>query len=127
MKEVNSLSKEEKIDACARATHEANRAYCLALGDESQLPWDSAPGWQRGSARIGVEGAINGATPEQSHESWLAVKAADGWRYGPTKDPEAKTHPCFVPYSELPEAQKAKDHVFVAVARAMWAALGGAQ
>lgn len=116
-----------QIEACARATHEANRAYCIAIGDTSQASWDDAPEWQKSSARIGVAGAIAGATPEQSHESWLATKAADGWRFGTVKDPEAKTHPCFVPYAELPEAQKAKDHVFVTVARAMWSALGGAQ
>ena len=31
------------IEACARAAHEANRAYCLALGDTSQPSWDDAP------------------------------------------------------------------------------------
>jgi hypothetical protein len=27
-------------EAAARAAHEANRAYCLALGDTSQPAWD---------------------------------------------------------------------------------------
>ena len=27
--------------ACiARATHEVNRAYCRAIGDSTQVPWD---------------------------------------------------------------------------------------
>lgn len=42
------------VEACARAAHEANRAYCLALGDTSQLPWEEALGWQRDSAIKGV-------------------------------------------------------------------------
>lgn len=114
-----------QIEACARAAHEANRAYCIALGDLSQSAWDVAPDWQRSSAINGVAGVLRGNTPEQSHESWLAEKAATGWKYGATKDPEKKEHPCFVPYAELPPAQRAKDHVFVGVVRAVAAAFGG--
>lgn len=117
---------EKTIEACARAAHEANRAYCIALGDTSQPAWDDAPEWQRTSARNGVRGALGGNTPEQSHESWLAEKAAAGWKYGPVKDPEKREHPCFVPYADLPPAQRAKDHVFVTVVRVMGAALASA-
>jgi hypothetical protein len=101
------------IEACARSAHEANRAYCIALGDDSQPPWQDAPDWQKESARKGVIGALSGSTPEQSHASWLAEKAATGWKYGPVKDPEKKEHPCFLPYGELPEAQRVKDDIFV--------------
>jgi hypothetical protein len=114
----------EKIEACARAAHEANRSYCIALGDMSQPPWEDAPAWQRSSAVSGASGVLSGNTPEQSHESWLAEKAATGWKYGPAKDPDKKEHPCFVPYAQLPENQKAKDHVFVSVVSAMANALG---
>ena len=111
------------IEACARASHEANRAYCIALGDSSQSSWDDAPDWQKSSARNGVRGALDGNTPEQSHEGWLAEKREGGWRYGPVKDPEKREHPCFVPYNELPPHQRAKDHVFVSVVRAVAAGL----
>jgi len=106
-------------EACARAAHETNRAYCIALGDTSQPSWEAAPEWQRSSAINGVAGAFAGNTPEQSHEGWLAEKRAAGWTYGPVKDPEAKLHPCFVPYAELPAAQKAKDSIFLAVVRSV--------
>ena len=115
---------EKIIAAAAHATHEANRAYCRALGDDSQPPWDSAPEWQRTSAINGVAGALAGNTPEQSHEMWMAEKAANGWVYGPVKDPEKKQHPCMVPYSDLPPEQRAKDAIFVTVARAVAGALG---
>lgn len=115
---------DSKIAFIAQATHEANRAYCAAIGDNSQVPWEQAPDWQRSSAMNGVRGALAGNTPEQSHESWLAEKAATGWKYGPVKDADKREHPCFVPYAELPPEQRAKDHVFVTVARAMAAALG---
>lgn len=111
-------------EACARAAHEVNRAYCLALGDTSQLPWDDAPAWQKASALKGVDGAIAGNTPEQSHESWLEEKRTTGWTWGPVKDPEKKQHPCFLPYAELPPEQRAKDALFVGTVRAVASALG---
>jgi len=113
-----------KKEACARAAHEANRAYCLALGDTSQPAWEEAPEWQRTSALNGVDGVLSGNTPRESHESWLEEKTATGWKYGPVKDPEKKEHPCFVPYDELPPEQRQKDHVFVGVVTAMAKAFG---
>lgn len=106
-------------EAAARAAHEANRAHCISIGDDSQVSWDDAPDWQKSSARLGVQGVIAGNGPRESHASWLAEKERTGWRFGETKDPEAKTHPCFVPYEELPPSQKAKDRIFVGVVRAM--------
>jgi len=114
---------EKDLIACARAAHEANRAYCIAIGDNSQPSWDNAPPWQRDSALMGVPGALNGNTPEQSHESWLEEKRRTGWKYGPTKNPETKEHPCFVPYDDLPPEQRAKDHLFITTVRAVGAAL----
>jgi hypothetical protein len=122
----NDKSGKTLVEACARAAHEVNRAYCLALGDDSQLSWETAPEWQKTSACKGVIGAIEGATPEQSHEGWLAEKRETGWKYGPMKDPEKKEHPCFVPYAELPEAQRVKDYLFTSTVREMAKALAGA-
>lgn len=98
----------------ARIAHEINRAYCASLGDTSQVAWEDAPEWQQQSALAGVDMHLANpdATPEQSHESWLAAKLADGWAYGEVKDAENKLHPCCVPYAELPESQKAKDYLF---------------
>jgi hypothetical protein len=118
------MKREAITEACARAAHEANRAYCVAIGDTSQPSWDDAPEWQKSSARNGVAGALAGNTPEQSHEGWLAEKRAAGWTYGPRKDPDKREHPCFVPYDELPPEQRAKDTVFLAVVRAVAGALG---
>jgi len=110
------------VEAIARVCHEANRAYCLALGDPSQAPWADAPDWQKASARHGVEAHLalaEGLDPRASHEGWLREKQAAGWVYGPTKDAEAKTHPCCVPYDDLPEAQQRKDRLFGAIVRAL--------
>lgn len=116
---------EAQFDACARAAHEANRAWCIAHGDDSQPAYTLAPDWQRLSARAGVQGVLDGNTPEQSHEGWLAMKRADGWKFGKVKDPEKKQHPCMVPYAELPPEQRAKDHIFVAIVQAFLKQLRG--
>lgn len=43
------------------------------------------------------------------HEVWAARRIADGWTYGEKRDDEKKTHPCLVPYEELPESEKEYD------------------
>ena len=105
----------------ARVAHEVNRAYCLALGDTSQVPWDEAPEWQRNSAINGVafHRSNPDAGPDHSHNEWLREKEADGWKFGPVKDAERKEHPCFVPYDDLPTEQKAKDYLFRGVVHVM--------
>lgn len=105
----------------ARIAHEINRAYCASLGDDSQPAWEDAPEWQKASALVGVDMhlANQNATPENSHESWLAQKTAEGWKYGPVKDAQKKEHPCFLPYTELPPEQKAKDYLFRSVVHLM--------
>ena len=109
------------IEDIARICHEANRAYCKAFGDDSHLPWDSAPQWQRESAIMGVQAHMHagGLDPEQSHNSWLAEKQRNGWVYGPVKDAEKKEHPCCVPYADLPVEQKAKDYIVGAIVAAV--------
>ena len=65
---------------------------------------------------------LAGNGPEQIHESWLAEKIRDGWKYGPVKDPEKKEHPCLVLYGELPASQALKDSLFVEAVKSAWAA-----
>lgn len=114
---------DSKIEACARAAHEVNRAYCIAIGDASHMGWDAAPEWQRSSSINGVRGVLSGNTPEQSHESWLAEKVANGWVYGDVKDVDKREHPCMRPYAELPTDQRLKDELYVGTVQAMAKAL----
>ena len=101
--------------------HEANRALCDTHGDHSQKPWDEAEAWQRDSAIRGV--AFARANPDAGdsaqHDAWAADKLEDGWIYGEVKDADAKTHPCLVPFEELPPEQQAKDRIFRAIVRAL--------
>lgn len=100
----------------AKIAHNVNRAYCLAIGDDSQPKWEDAPDWQKDSAINGVNFHMaNEVNAEASHESWLKQKETEGWTYGPVKDVEKKEHPCFLPYAELPKEQQVKDYLFKAV------------
>lgn len=101
----------------AQVCHEVNRAYCAATGDLSHKPWDDAPDWQKDSAVEGVKSVltIENVTPRKIQEKWKAHKIADGWKYGPVKDADKKEHPCIVDYDALPEREKIKDYLFVAV------------
>ncbi|HDZ27766.1 hypothetical protein LCGC14_1355200 [marine sediment metagenome] len=105
------------INDIAKVCHDANKSFCEIIGDESQLPWIDAPQWQRSSSVDGVIFNLNnpGGPPSGSHERWLMVKAAEGWKHGKNKDPEAKTHPCILPFDKLPEEQQIKDHIFKAI------------
>ncbi|GAA1577963.1 RyR domain-containing protein [Kribbella sancticallisti] len=48
-----------------------------------------------------------------AHAVWAAQRLQDGWRYGPTRDDEAREHPCLVPYEELPDSEKDYDRRLV--------------
>ena len=86
----------DHIENIARVCHEANRALCIAFGDTSQPAWNDAPEWQKESAKKGVKFHLD----------------------NPNAGPEAKTHPCMVPFHELPQEQQAKDHIFRAIVHA---------
>lgn len=109
------------VAVIAQATHEANRSWCAANGDDSQLPWGEAPEWQRESALAGVRAVLAGtaSTPEEQHVAWCVQKHHDGWTYGEVKDAEARTHPCLVAYDDLPPVQQLKDSIFRAIVTAL--------
>ena len=101
--------------------YEANRALCETYGDTSQRPWTDTEAWQRESAIKGV--AFVRANPKAGdwaqHYAWAADKFANGWTRGDVKNANAKTHPCLVPFNELPPEQQAKDRLFRAIVRAL--------
>lgn len=53
--------------------------------------------------------ALTEQIAENVHDVWAASRIKEGWTYGKTRDNAAKTTPCLVPYSELPEIEKAYD------------------
>ena len=53
--------------------------------------------------------ALAESMARSSHEEWAAKLMAEGWTYGEVRDDVRKTHPCLVPYEELPESEKEYD------------------
>lgn len=53
---------------------------------------------------------------ERVHDAWAAGRLAEGWRYGPVLDEKLRTHPCLIPYEELPESEKEYDRRTAAAA-----------
>jgi hypothetical protein len=110
----------------AKVAHEANRVYCLTLGDTSQPFWSDAPLWQKDSAISGVIFHLDELkagrkpSPAASHESWMKQKIEDGWKYGTIKDAGLKEHPCIVPYEQLSIEQRTKDYLFGAIVEAFY-------
>ena len=104
----------------ARVIHVANAELQRAQGDPvPSLPWDSENPDIKRNAIACVKAARDGVTTSYLHEQWMRDKIAHGWTYGPEKDAQAKRHPCLVPYDELPDEQRDKSRLFVAIFRAM--------
>ena len=43
------------------------------------------------------------------HEVWAETRIKQGWTYGDQRNDELKTHPCLIPYEDLPEEEKEYD------------------
>lgn len=100
---------------------------CESLGDYSQKSWNDAPENIRKSALDGVNfhHANLYASVSASHDNWMRDKIADGYVYGEVKNDTLKTHPCLIPYEELPIHQQAKDYVFSAICHALMTMVEG--
>lgn len=112
---------ENEIEYIAKCCHESNRVWCQANGDDTQKHWQDAEQWQRDSAIKGVEFKLSNpdAGHDAQHNSWMKEKIDQGWVYGEIKDAEKKTHPCIVPFEQLPEFQQKKDALFCAIVDAL--------
>lgn len=110
------------VTKIARVVHEANRALQIEQADPT-IPvspaWDDLDSETRQSAAEGVTGVMGGNTPEQSHAQWVEFKLKNGWTIGPVKDVERKEHPLLVNYADLPDSQRIKDELFVAIVHAL--------
>ena len=60
-------------------------------------------------------GPSRSESPEELHGSWVQAYINMGWKYGPERDIENKTHPDMVPYVRLGQLERDKDAVFVAL------------
>lgn len=106
------------IERIAPVVHEAIRQWQRVNGQPVSPPWEEAT-WERESTREAVVLALANPTPGQQHEKWLNERLAQGWVWGPVKDTERKTNPALVPFDRLPEVEKAKDYLVIAIVQAL--------
>jgi hypothetical protein len=126
------VSWEASIERATRWVYEAARLEAAANARPVvPEPWDERDEAFRRqmTASVGelVERLAEGRplpSPEEAHRSWCREYERMGWRYGPQRDPVAKTHPDLVPYAELAPAERDKDEIFLELVRfaARWIA-----
>lgn len=46
---------------------------------------------------------------ENVHELWSKMRIEQGWKYGEQRNDNEKTHPCLIPYKDLPDKEKVYD------------------
>lgn len=61
---------------------------------------------------------------EQVHDVWSVGRIAEGWIYGEERNDKNKTHPCLVPYSDLPESEREYDRATALATLKLIVALG---
>lgn len=106
--------REDAILMCGYLAHKVVEALNKAH-NELTLTWEQS----RDSCLAGVRRILDNPkeTSEQNHEAWMDYRRKEGWVYGVSKDPVAKTHPCMVPFGALPPIQQAKDMIFTAIVK----------
>lgn len=114
------------VEVIAKRAHECNMAH-NSFGEctvKDMTSWENLPQESKDSVIEIVlshirSPIVSGAnSSEESHNRWIKSLTDRGWVYkaGP-KDPVNKTHPLLKEYSQLTEADRAKDHIFQAVVR----------
>ena len=106
-----------KIEDIAKVCHQANKAFCEGIGDDSKVPWNVLPKEEQDGVVSGVQFRLD--NPNESakaqHKHWYKALEAEGWTYGDQKNKKAKKHPCMVSYADLSARHLAKDFMFMSI------------
>ena len=108
-------------ETIAEFVHETLSNWARLRGMPEYPSWADAEDWMRASTIESVEHVLSnpGAAPGAQHVQWMEQKVRDGYVWGEKKDTDAKTHPMLVPFSELPEDERAKDAIIIALVSAL--------
>ncbi len=53
--------------------------------------------------------SLTEAMARNVHEVWAAGRIKEGWTFGTIRNDQNKTHPCLIPYEQLPESEREYD------------------
>ena len=109
------------VDTIAELVHETLSVWARMRGMPDYPSWDEAPDWMRASTLESIQHTLENpdAPPGAQHIQWMEQKQRDGWVWGKNKDSEAKTHPMLVPFEQLPDDERAKDALIIALVKAL--------
>ncbi|MFE9742909.1 RyR domain-containing protein [Streptomyces sp. NPDC006477] len=108
------------VQQIAQVCHEANRGWQGARSERYiAQEWTATLLESRETTIQGVRSVLAGKSAEECHEEWVESYRLYGWRYGETKDEFQKTHPCMVPYNQLPDFVRMKNSIFAGIVKAM--------
>lgn len=100
----------------AECIHGATRVLGRPNGDII-LAWNDLPDIDRNLAIKAVDELMinpQSKTYEELHDLWWELKIQDGWVFGEFHSHELKTHPCMIPYQDLPKSELIKDEIWSA-------------
>lgn len=121
------MNDDERADAeikIAQVCWEADRALRTTQGEDPLPPWSAATSDVRYPMLLGVRKVLAGHTPEELHERWVSQRALEGWTYGEVEDADAKVSDLMVDYTMLPQEQKARDALVVAIVQGLAGPMG---
>lgn len=112
---------EAELEKIAQVVHEALSAWSKANGEPGYASWDEASAEDRASTFASIRHALAnpGDDDPKQHDQWADRKRAEGWTFGPVKDPANKTHPDLVPFDQLPKPVQQKDALLRAIVAAL--------
>jgi hypothetical protein len=102
----------------AEMAYELHRGYNHVIDDPwVDPPWPGLPRWHQEAVIDGVRAARQGKNPREMHENWCGYYTRRGWKFGPAKDPAARTHPDLVSWEDLEPPEQLKNVLFTGIVR----------
>ena len=101
----------------AESCYEATKVISEQILSEEKKEWKLVDSDDKAKLLNAVNRAIEKriTDPSVSHGEWITDMIKDGWQYGEKYDEVKKTHPCMIPYDQLPVGQQTKDYIFLAI------------
>lgn len=102
----------------AEQAHAVNNVWTKEVGNETRPEWNTLSQEDKEHYIHAVSNAIDSKlySPAEAHKQWSTWMLAQGWEHGEYNRDEKK-HPNLIPFEQLPESEKVKDILFIAVCK----------